>query len=160
MFRKGLCYVCCDILERVSGFVQQNVHFLQLIGEGRHFIVRSIHDFCEGLQASEEQLQASERENRKLEQKTEVLQSEKTAYADSIEEIQTKTTELEQKMNELETMKQDLYKQIQQLNANARHAAVAWRMPTVSVFCCPLWVICSVMKLGFCSFVSFLLSFI
>ena len=48
MFRKGLCYVCCDILERVSGFVQQNVHFLQLIGEGRHFIVRSIHDFCEG----------------------------------------------------------------------------------------------------------------
>ena len=30
MFRKGLCYVCCDILERVSGFVQQNARLWRL----------------------------------------------------------------------------------------------------------------------------------
>ncbi len=89
-----------------------------LVLSGSVYTFGAYHKTKNALQASEEQLQASERENRKLEQKTEVLQSEKTAYADSIEEIQTKTTELEQKMNELETMKQDLYKQIQQLNAN------------------------------------------
>ena len=89
-----------------------------LVLSGSVYTFGAYHKTKNALQASEEQLQASERENRKLEQKTEVLQSEKTEYAESIEEIQTKTTELEQKMNELETMKQDLYKQIQQLNAN------------------------------------------
>ena len=81
------------------------------------------------LQASEELLLETERENRKLEQRAEALESENNDYNENIDAIQNKTTELEQKMNELENVKENLYDQIDNINAadssSMAHTAMA-----------------------------------
>ena len=102
-----------------------------LVLSGSVYTFGAYHKTKNALQASEEQLQASERENRKLEQKAEVLQSEKTAYADSIEEIQTKTTELEQKMKKAEFGFDDYLESMNQMKKMGGLSSLLSMMPGI-----------------------------
>lgn len=93
-----------------------------LVG-GTAFSVGAYQKTKTDLQASEEQLMETERENRKLEQRAELLQNENNEYTKNIDAIQNKTTELEQKMNEIQIVKDDLYDQLNSMNASDSSSA-------------------------------------